>query len=289
MNAHDPSPSRRRLRFGGPVQQISLAYIFNLSRSLEEIDRLPDVGTSSEMMFQVWDIEAGLEGLLNQSVFSGHFRSSRGLGVNLLGAVKKVSAEFDFEQPDKKIYPGRLKAIYANYKIALLAEIDSFYSYFVTQKRGYDTLSLIAHADILFPDELHVKVPEAIYDIQEAGRSLAFERFTAAGFHVFRAVESVVRRYWAYKSGGSSAPKVRSLGVYIAAMEKNNIGNSKVVAALRQLNTLHRNPLAHPEVVLTLDETTAILGASQSAISSMLPGLPVIQPTTGHPIMANMT
>jgi hypothetical protein len=141
---------------------------------------------------------------------------------------------------------------------------------------------LIHHADVLFPDELRLKVPEAIFDIQEAGRSLAFERFTAAGFHIFRAVESVMRRYWAHMSGGKAAPKVRSLGVYIAAMEKNNIGDPRVVAALRQLNTLHRNPLAHPEAVLTLDETTSILGASQSAIGAMLAGLPLIKPTTSQ-------
>jgi hypothetical protein len=237
-------------------------------------------------MFQIWSIESSLNALLNQSVFSDHFRSSRSLGEALLSAVKEVSAECVDEDADKKLYFWRIKTLYATYKIAFLAEIDLLYSYFVTQKRGYDTMSLIHQADVLFPDELMSKGPEAVFDIREAGRSLAFERFTAAVFHIFRSVESVVRRYWAHVSGGKAAPKVRTLGVYIAAMEKSGVGDPKVVAALRQLNTLHRNPLAHPDVALTLDETTAILGASQSAISTMRAGLPQIQPTTTQTLAA---
>jgi len=200
----------------------------------------------------------------------------------LASLVRKLAeiSKIPVGEADEKMRFVRAKATYSNYKIALLAEIDSFYSYFVTQKRGYDTFSLLQQADVLFPDELRSKVPEAIFDIQEAGRALAFERFTAAGFHIFRAVESVVRRYWAHVSGGKAPPKVRSLGVYIAALEKAKVDDPKVISALRQLNTLHRNPLAHPEVALTMDEATAILGASQSVICATLAGLPTIKPTT---------
>lgn len=54
----------------------------------------------------------------------------------------------------------------------------------------------------------------------------------------------------------------------------------KVWSALDQLTKLHRNPVVHPEHVLTMDEAVTIFGLAQSAVSAMLALLPVLPPTT---------
>lgn len=165
----------------------------------------------------------------------------------------------------------------------LLAELGSLDAYFVTQKGPYDSMALLAYGEALFPADLPKKVPEAIFDCRQAGQCLAYEVPTAAGFHAFRATESVLRKYYAHETNGSAPPKVRSIGVYVTAMEIAKKGDPKVLAVLKQLASLHRNPLIHPETVLTSDEAIAIFGIARSAMTAMLAALPVQPPTTTTP------
>src|SRR5665213_3060576 len=110
---------------------------------------------------------------------------------------------------------------------------------------------------------------------------LAYEIPTACGFHIFRATESVLRKYYSHSTGGSPPPKVRNIGVYVRMLRAQNCGDEIVLATLQQLARLHRNPLIHPEAVLTMDEAIATLGIARSVVTAMLKILPVVLPTTG--------
>lgn len=156
------------------------------------------------------------------------------------------------------------------------AELAVADAYFVAPKGGYNTIKLITDATALFPPDLAKKAPEAIPDITEAGRCLAFELGTSAGFHLFRAVESVLRQYWDHVSGKQARPKQRSLGVYLAAMEKHSCGDPKIIAALKQIKDLHRNVLIHPEETLTVEDAINLMGIVRSAIAAMIAPLPEI-------------
>jgi hypothetical protein len=90
------------------------------------------------------------------------------------------------------------------------------------------TISLLAFGENLFPPELAFKVPEAIFDSREAGACLAFELPTACGFHVFRATESVLRKYYLQVTRSAVAPKVRNIGVYLNAMKQKKVGDEKI-------------------------------------------------------------
>jgi hypothetical protein len=162
----------------------------------------------------------------------------------------------------------------------------------VTQKGPFDTQPLLWWGESLFPLELGSKVPEAIFDAKEAGKCLAYQLPSACGFHIFRAVESVLRKYYTHVTAGVAHPKVRALGVYVRALEafnekyeKNNPGkpapaDPKILASLDQMTKLHRNPLIHPEVALTDEEAIAIIGVARSAVGAMLTVLPVPPATT---------
>jgi len=140
--------------------------------------------------------------------------------------------------------------------------------------------SLLMAGEALFPIDLGIKVPEAIVDAREAAKALAYEVPTACGFHVFRVAESVLRKYYAHVTSGAPAPKVRNISVYLKAIKQTNKGDDKILAALKQMNDLHRNPLIHPEVILTPEEAIATLGIARSVITAMLAVLPVQPPTT---------
>lgn len=161
-----------------------------------------------------------------------------------------------------------------NFEPVLKAELHAADAYFVSKKGGYDTLDLISQAEVLFPPDLPDKVPEAVRDIQEAGKSIAFELGTAAGFHILRANEAVLLRYWDAVTGRAPRPKNRNLGNYIKKLDELKAGDEKVRATLRQIKDLHRNTLVHPEDVLTTDEAINLLGIIRSAVSAMLKSIP---------------
>jgi hypothetical protein len=119
-----------------------------------------------------------------------------------------------------------------------------------------------------------------LYDVAEAGKALCYELPTACGFHLFRATEAVLRRYYTQVTGGAPQPKVRNIMVYVNAMRQQKKGDEKILAVIEQMSKLHRNPLIHPEVALTPDEAISILGMAQSAVTTMLAVLPDVLPTT---------
>jgi hypothetical protein len=161
-----------------------------------------------------------------------------------------------------------------NFETALLSEATMADAYYVLEKDPYSTLALITKGESLFPPNLPKKVPEALPDMQEAGKCLAFELPTAAAFHIHRATEAVLRRYWTAVTGGSAKPKLRTIGVYLAALKKKGCGDPKVVAALSQMNELHRNPTIHPENYLNVSEAIALVGLANSVVAAMLKEIP---------------
>jgi hypothetical protein len=150
----------------------------------------------------------------------------------------------------------------------------------VSQKGSYDTLILLDIPSRMFPDELADKAPEAMFDVQQAGKCLCYETATACGFHLFRATEAVLRRYYTHVTRGAPPPKVRNIAVYVNAMRQRKCGDERILSVVAQLSTLHRNPLIHPEVALTLDEAISIHGIARSAVTAMLSQFPILPKTT---------
>lgn len=160
----------------------------------------------------------------------------------------------------------------SSFKTVLEAEFQTASVYLVTAKRGYDVPTLLENAETIFPPELNSKIPQVQDDLREAGKCLAFNLGTAAGFHLLRALETVVCSYWYVVMNKSPLPSNRNLGNYINEMARgDHPARKKVLFALRQVKDLHRNSIMHPEETLDLDQAIALLGTVQSAIALMLP------------------
>lgn len=271
-----------------PMIRFSLPYALELGARLEAIALLPDTDLNyADVWLTVFNAESTVETMHQSSIFSPYLRSSSELARKLLSALAEI--KYKASNVQHMFYSWEitsLKLAANNYKIAVLAELGSADTYFVTRKGGFDTMSLLLSGEVLFPLDLGQKVPEALYDTKEAAKCLAYDVPNACGFHLFRALEAVVRRYHAYVTGGSAPPKVRSLGVYIASLVKSGKGDPKIVATLKQMNDLHRNPLIHPEATLSNEEALTVLGVARSAVAAMLAVLPVPPATTTQPTPA---
>src|SRR5205809_3954280 len=121
----------------------------------------------------------------------------------------------------------------------------------------------------MFPDEIRKELPgEAIHDIKQGARCFAFELPTAAGFHFLRAIEAVIHSFYDVLSNQAKRPKRAAMGIYIDELIKLN-ANPELVATLKQIKDLHRNPIIHPEETLDMIEAQMLMGIMQSAIFAM--------------------
>jgi hypothetical protein len=236
----------------------------------------------NDVFVTLMSVQGSLEELYN-SIYGPYLRVSYGYSRVLLASLKSLLEPFNL---DKKVSSWEIVSLqqqYSQYKAALTGELAIIDAYFVTQKGGFDTTSLLMFGENLFPSDLSSKVPEALLDVREAGKCLAYDLPTSAAFHIFRAVESVIRKYHAHVTGGNSPPKQRNMGVYIKSLIASGGGTPKVIAALQQMKDLHRNPVSHPEAILTQEEALSIFGIARSVITPMLAELPTPALTTSAP------
>jgi hypothetical protein len=203
-----------------PVIRISLPFVYRLATELEPIPTLQSGEKIFERLYVLFSAKIILETLLNASVYSLSLRSCRESANTLLTAINGYIESTDPDRTFQQYEIAVLRVQFEQFKTALLAEVGIWPAYFVTQKESFDTLILLDAGFRLFPSNLMEKVPEAVFDVNEAGKALAFELPTATGFHIFRATESVLRRYHTQVTSGQSPPKIRTIP-YLCQINEN--------------------------------------------------------------------
>jgi hypothetical protein len=111
-------------------------------------------------------------------------------------------------------------------------------------------------------------------DWKSAGRCLAFNLLSAAGFHTARAVEGTMEAYYQLFSSKPGATLV-SWHEYIkalreiAAKKPNPTPQEKTLAELDQMRADYRNPIMHPRVVLSEADARMLFANGESLIIAM--------------------
>ncbi len=260
----------------GPMIRVSVPYLISASHRLDAIAKLSTASVKLQQIQAVLsNVEATLVGLYGtDSLYKSHLRVSFVPARILYEKVRSINARQGPEAEVTEQEIVEMKALHTQFSHVISSDFEALDVYLITQKEPYNIFSLLTGGEKLFPDDLVIKVPDALFDAQQAAKCLAFELPTACGFHVFRVMESVLRRYYDVATGGKAPPKVRNIAVYINAMTQAGRGNSKILAALKQVSDLHRNPLIHPDAVLTMDEALAVIGIARSATTLMLREIP---------------
>ena len=164
----------------------------------------------------------------------------------------------------------RAKDALREFETVFSAELRSLDTYYCSQKLGYDTSVLIEEAEKLIPESIRSSMPEnAINDIRQAGKCIAFDIPTAAGFHTIRATEAVIRAYYAVVVGTMPKLKMRNWGAYIKILNESG-ADKRVTGFLDHIREFHRNPVLHPEETLSTEEAHVLLGVAVSSIVQMM-------------------
>ena len=261
------------------VRKIDGFYLYQSGHFLHPLGDIQANAKISDVIAILYIAQSSLDGLVNQSIFQ--LKTSWSAGNKLLATIKLLTANPDRKEPINYYEAYSLTSGLAEFEHVLNAELGQMNIYLVSKKRGYDTSDLILQGTVLFPEELSRKVPEAIPDIHEGTRCIAFELPTAAGFHLHRANESILHRYYDAVTNGADRPDGRNMGDYLKVLHDKNMGEPKVRSALKDLKDLHRNPLIHPDDTLeSVDEAIALLGSIQSVVVHMLKVIPYTQATS---------
>ena len=165
----------------------------------------------------------------------------------------------------------------ANCETVLLAELQLLTTYHPAQKGAYSTQILINEAEKTLPNSILEKLNEkTTADIRQAGKCLALDIPTACGFHIMRAIESVLHDYYCEVCEPESKTRLSNWGAYLTELRKvQNDGQVKeVIAILQQFKDRHRNLIMHPELILTDDDAHTLFEKSKAAIIAMAERLP---------------
>lgn len=252
--------------------RITLHYFYNIGAVLQPLKSFEAGQSFIEAYAPLLNAEEAVEGLLRNNVMP--LRTCYETGSQLLRTLNALTAA---DLQNKETLNAwdvlNVKSAIEKFETVLAAELQVLDTYFVSQKAGYATVDLIGNAEILIPESIRQDMPdEAIMDFKAGGRCLAFELPTAAGFHLLRSTEAVLHGYYDAVATKKNIPKNATMGTYITNLEAHG-GDKKVMAVLRQITDLHRNPLMHPQDTLTMTQAIILIGIVISAIAAMVEGI----------------
>jgi hypothetical protein len=174
--------------------------------------------------------------------------------------------------PERTRIPGALQHRYVDALERFSSRLDHdsgrLSLYFVPQRLAYNTQTLLDNAERAFVCP-HVLPDEAVADIKEAGRCLAYGLPTACAFHVLRAAEAVMRMYlWLL---GGTLPDTSEWAPLIDAIGVTKKAPKHLVARLHRLRDLERNQLMHVTLrpLLTPSEGAEVFEYAKDAINAM--------------------
>lgn len=197
--------------------------------------------------------------------------------IFLRGLESVILSKID--SPDLMIPQQELLALYSalfSFQAVLTTELPQINIFYINQKRAYDMTSLVNNGEkILSNDDLKIlsnsTKERVITDIREATKSLAYEVYTAVGFHIYRAIESIiVTDYFStLKVESLRWESNKNLGHYIEILEKEKI-DIRITGFLKHLKDHYRNPIMHPDEFWDFNKAEQAIGLAASIINIMI-------------------
>jgi hypothetical protein len=235
-------------------------------------------------IWQLHNARAWVNFVLNNELFN--FVVCRDSADELVTAISTIvpqkTSDFSSIGADRKLdtfEAYRIRSNAVEFETVLAAEMPTFDTYVVSKKGIYAMSDLIERAERAIDDSVRSAISEdSIQDFKQAGKCLAFELPTAAGFHTMRSVEAVLRKYWTLVKKPPEGTKPPEMAVCINELRAAG-EDAKLMDILDHIRDLHRNTLMHPEAFLTITEALRLFDISKSAISAMGDKINLLQPT----------
>lgn len=241
----------------------------------------------TDMFAPITEAQAILDGWIKGDPFP--LETSKPDAVRLLNKISSLFNKYYIDQSTKqlktptgedRVDAHELALVYAmleKFEHALAAELTHAPTY-VASKRGiYSTYDLIENAYQSFSENLRSYMPaQSLEEFNVAGRALAFGLGTAAGMHLLRSIEIVLKKYYETFSGSLVNKNERTYGIYLkklaALSEEEGTGflpDKRLLQMLAQIKEHYRNPLTSPDSSISVEQATSLFGLATAAMTLM--------------------
>lgn len=187
--------------------------------------------------------------------------------------LKKVLDELKETPSDARLTLAQAQKLNRTVKAlrqTLEAELKGVNAYVVSPKR-LDVERLVTDVASLFAPEVFSSLSEiAQYDLNEAAKCIAFERPTAAAFHLMRATEESLRRYYCHFVRRDRLDPML-WGPMVQALQKHRRAkvNDTLHKNLDNIRVSFRNPTQHPDKVYDIQEAQDLWALAVDVINRM--------------------
>lgn len=238
----------------------------------------------SDIWFEWSQAKTAIQAIFKQRALEVCFQTANELYLALQAVVPD-----DFNEAANKLPPDltteqgigwaashRVRDAVQKFETILSAELSNSDTYWISPKGTHKTSVLLQAAHLELPASVLQDIPEAATDFNEAGKCLLFDTATAAGFHLIRATEAVIRKYYEAITGKVPAAKFRNWGAYIKRLNQAK-ADPKITGYLDHIRQHYRNPILHPEVNLTPEDAQVLFGVCVSAIVMMVSAMKTVR------------
>lgn len=163
----------------------------------------------------------------------------------------------------------RVKDFARELRTTLMAEASGLDAFIVSEKR-MDVEKLLGDVGALFPKNTFEKLPDiAQLDFKEAGKCVAFERSTAAAFHLMRGTEATLREFYVSTVKRNRVDPLNWGPMVKHLRERRSPPASSLLDNLDAIRRNFRNPTQHPEAIYEIDEAQDLFGICIDVVSRM--------------------
>lgn len=187
--------------------------------------------------------------------------------------LKKLLVDLKATPADSKLDASQAKKLNSTVlalRQTLQAELKGMNAYVVSPKRIEVERLVDEPASLFAPDVFSALSEIARYDITEAAKCIAFERPTAAAFHLMRATEETLRNYYCHFVKRDRlnpmlwGPMVKALNDHRKAKAHDALNRN-----LDNIRVSFRNPTQHPDKVYDIHEVQDLWGLCVDVINRM--------------------
>jgi len=174
----------------------------------------------------------------------------------------RLLPNLDSQKPEEKVSDksfSEMKEFANAIEKTLDAELRLKHSFILTPKR-LDLKKLLENMPSLYGDGIFEKFSDfSKKDFHEAGKCIAFERPTAAAFHIMRGTEETLRVFYRKKIPKKDHISPLLWKPMIDQMRKKPKISKTILDSFDNIRANFRNPTSHPESFYTMDEIQDLL------------------------------
>jgi len=257
------------------MRTVELEHLYRLGRSLGELGHLPKDAT---MTREMWGLAADARHWLRViKMVYPELHEAIGPAWGLLEmTLDPLVSDVSDTAPLARSRVSECASLAAHIKPLTLG-IDEFsravgrgaerlYVVMVTEMRLYDSRRMMLKGEkILDASVRDIVLPRAIDELKDATRCLGLDLWTAAGLHTLRAIEAVLRTYFAVLPVGP--PKQRNWGTYLDTVKP--FIDASLHLRLDALRKYDRNTLMHVDDVLNRTEALDLFQYGATVMADM--------------------